>query len=103
MTQPIPQYSAVNSPFVDPATGLLSQAGATHLRQLWLRVGGAIAPTNNELSATEYADAGIECIISDVYALRDELRSVCGEISALQAMVAEHTKRLQDAAQGVLI
>lgn len=38
----IPQYSAINAPFVDKETGLLSFAGSVFLRELWLRSGGTM-------------------------------------------------------------
>jgi hypothetical protein len=72
---PIPQYSAVNGPFVSP-DGRLTMAGNVFLRELWLRGGGAIAPSNDELLLSEYADAGIEEIKATVAALTDELRSL---------------------------
>jgi hypothetical protein len=72
---PIPQYSAVNGPFVSP-DGRLTMAGNVFLRELWLRGGGAIAPSNDELLLSEYADAGIEELKATVYALTDELRSL---------------------------
>jgi hypothetical protein len=69
----IPQYSAVNAPFTEPSTGRLTLAANVFLRDLWERVGGAVAPTNKELAATEYADAGIESMQLDIYELRDTL------------------------------
>jgi hypothetical protein len=71
----IPQYSAVNGPFVSP-DGRLTFAGNVFLRELWLRGGGSIAPSNDELLLSEYADAGIEELKATVYALADELRSL---------------------------
>ena len=56
----IQQFSPPYTPFVNPATGSLTQEATIFLRELWMRVGGSSAPNNNELSATEYADAGIE-------------------------------------------
>lgn len=118
MSVAIPQYSAVNSPFVDPQTGVLTQAGATHLRQLWLRTGGAVAQTNLELAAAEYADAGIETMQAEIYALRDQIEAsqtmlaeVQARLAAIQVdaleshgtreLVAVLAKRLDDIDQGV--
>jgi hypothetical protein len=114
----IPQYSAVNAPFVDLNTGRLTFAGNIFLRDLWLRTGGTVAPTNNELSATEYADAGIESLQAEIYQLRDQLdalQSATAELVSKLAsfqtdtlesygtreLVASIVKRLDDIDQGV--
>jgi prophage DNA circulation protein len=83
----IPQYSAVNAPFVDPSTGRLTLAANVFLRDLWERTGGAVAPTNTELAATEYADAGIESMQLDIYELRDTLFAMTSEVNSLRALV----------------
>lgn len=52
----LPQFSAPNAPFVGP-DGRLTYAANVFLRDLWLRVGGADAPTNGDLEG--FADAAL--------------------------------------------
>lgn len=68
----IPQFSASNAPFVE-ADGRLSFAANVWLRDLWLRVGGANAPSNTDLQAQEYADAGIEEAKAQLFAFQDAI------------------------------
>lgn len=108
---PIAQYSAVNGPFVN-ADGRLSLAGSVFLRELWLRGGGAIAPTNDELLLSEYADAGIEEAKATLYALADttamapiqtphaQFDDASGELSGLRAELDAMRKRIDALEQG---
>ena len=68
MSNPIPQFSAPNAPFVGP-DGRLTFSAHVFLREIWLRAGGAIAPSNTDLAVMEYADAGIEENVARTYAL----------------------------------
>jgi hypothetical protein len=95
-----PQYSAVNGPFTEPSTGQLTFAGNVFLRDLWLRGGGAVAPTNTELAATEYADAGIESMQLDIYELRDTLFAMTTQANDLRALLQVLTVRVEAIEQG---
>lgn len=102
----IAQYSAVNGPFVAP-DGRLSFAANVFLRELWLRGGGSIAPTNNELQASEYADAGIEESKAAIMSLLDQVGSLpqyvpafervddSAEVASLRAEVDSLRSRIQ--------
>lgn len=88
MSNALPQFIPPNAAWVDTQTGLLTHVASVWLRQLWERVGGSIAPTNNELSATEYADAGIESMQAEIYQLRDQVDTLQTQIAELTAKVA---------------
>lgn len=108
---PIPQYSAVNGPFVSP-DGRLTFAGNVFLRELWLRGGGSNAPSNDELLLSEYADAGIEETKATLFALADTIAAAPiqtphaqrddedGQISALREELAAALKRIDALEQG---
>ena len=107
----VPQYSAVNGPFVN-ADGRLSFAASVFLREMWIRAGGAIAPSNDELLLSEYADAGIEETKATLFALADTVAVApiptqhaqrddgSGELSALREELAAALKRIDALEQG---
>ena len=99
----IQQFSPPYTPFVNPATGSLTQEATIFLREIWMRVGGSSAPSNNDLSLSEYADAGIESIQADVYHLRDQLDSVLTHLAELQAVVTVLRGSIQSLDQGVSV
>ena len=99
----IQQFSPPHAPFVDLSTGSLTQEASIFIREIWLRLGGASAPNNNELSVTEYADAGIEELKFDAYRLRDELGLALGQVAQLAAMVDVLSKRIEGLEMGVSI
>ena len=99
----IQQFSPPHAPFVDLSTGSLTQEASIFLREIWMRVGGSSAPNNNELSATEYADAGIEEMKLEAYHLRDELGLALGQVAQLSAMVDTLSKRIDGLEMGVSI
>lgn len=95
------QYSPPGAPWVDPQTGLLTMSASVWLRDLWMRVGGATAPTNTDLAAVEYADAGIEELKAAVYVMRTDLESALTANRELAELVAEQAKRIEALEQGV--
>lgn len=54
---------------------LVSKEWYMFLQFLYLRTGGAVSQTNNELITGQFDDAGIEDIKLDLYALRDQAAS----------------------------
>ncbi|WP_455275171.1 hypothetical protein [Ralstonia thomasii] len=60
-------------PFVDIHTGQLNPVWYRFLMNQFVRGGGAVAPTNNELSIELPEDAGIEELKASLYAVADRL------------------------------
>ena len=89
---PIPQYSAVNGPFVN-ADGRLSFAGGVFLRDLWLRTGGAVALTNNDLDSMLQFDIR-EADSAELQKRVNDLESAIP--TSCDAAVAELQKRISD-------
>ena len=66
--------------------GSLTIEAQRWLRDLWLRIGGANAPSNTDLAATEYADAGIEEIRAGMFRSTDSLaQSISERVGAIES------------------
>lgn len=119
--------------FVDPATGLLTQPAFRSLQVLFSRVGGAQAPSINELSLSDDEDSGLDEMRHEFGKVLDGLsvepREVDGElrkelqalqlapqvqeqqrieeletqVSSALAVIAELRKELDDLKQGQMI
>jgi hypothetical protein len=79
MTAPLNQWSPPNTPFVDTQTGILTRPANVFLRELWLRVGGALGINNDELlmmiSSIEMSG---DARMPDVFTRIDELTNEIG-------------------------
>jgi len=105
------QFSPPGAPWVDPQTGMLTMSASVWLRDLYLRVGGSVAPSNNDLAVTEYADAGIEETKAELAALANTAMQqpaaipqaqdfVPDEVGALRAELAAAIARIEALEQG---
>lgn len=56
MRTTVPQFSPPNAQWVDVQTGQLTFAAATFLRQMWERMGGAVAPSITDLMDSQIAN-----------------------------------------------
>ena len=72
-----------------------------YVESLFLRGGGVTGPSTTELAASQFEDAGIEELKSELYKLADVLLSGPNEISELRAQVAELQKTIDGMRQGV--
>ena len=63
----------VRVPLVDPATGVITREWYRFFEQVFIRVGGNSAQSNDELTVDLHDDAGIEELKADAYRIRDEL------------------------------
>jgi len=77
----IPQYSAPNAPFVD-ASGRLTFAANTFLRDLWKRAGGTDAMSNTELEALIKSLDDAVSRADALGALASQLRDSLGALQA---------------------
>lgn len=113
-------------PLTDPRTGLMARDWYLFFQQLYDRVGGANAPSNDDLAGDLFEDAGSGEVVAALYALTDAagqepqradplwpddqtppvtlplcLDDQGAELSALRAQVAELTKDLEGAQSGI--
>jgi hypothetical protein len=70
-----------------PGTSKLTREAQIFLRDLWSRTGGALAPSNNDLAASQFEDAGIEEIRADVFRLRDELGQMPPAVPVVEKII----------------
>ena len=96
-TVPNPPY---NTPFVDK-TGLVTQAWRGWIRETFLRIGGSVALTNEELA---------DLPALELAALEVRVDSAESDISALQILttsqgntIATHTIQISDLSQGPVL
>ena len=103
-------------PLVDPQTGVITREWYKFFEQLFVRSGGSIAPTNDDLARDLPEDAGIEETKADLYRLRDEANSQPptggfftpvpaedGRLQALEAELARLVKEVEALKQGVIL
>lgn len=63
-----------NIPVID-VNNNFTPAWYIFMQNLWLRVGGSVSQSNDDLIIGQLDDAGIEEIKSDLYAIKDEINS----------------------------
>lgn len=102
-------------PLTDPRTGIISREWYLFFQGVFDRIGGANAPTPEDLSASFFEDAGsgetnallftVEQALSQTPPAASDvaLDTLLGEVSELREQVAELRKELDAIRQGTLI
>lgn len=67
------------------------------------RVGGVTGPSNNDLTLSQFEDAGIEEIKLTAYKLADQVAAMESGISALREQVTQLQRQLQDINEGQML
>ena len=93
MAQSLPP-APIRTPIVD-GRGIVTAPWLQWLRGLYERIGGPIAPSNNDISGELPEDAGIEELKAVVYAMAD----AAGQSPAASEFVADDAFCLQPPAQ----
>lgn len=64
--------------------GSLTREAQLFIRELWLRAGGALGPSTNDLATAAFEDAGIEELKATLYALENTALQMRAEQQAQQ-------------------
>lgn len=102
MADPI-YFAPIRTRVVDPANGLMSREWYLFFQALWLRVGGADAPSSDDLTQAP-AYAGLN--VADIQAtLQTGIEDNAQEptTAELAAQIAELRKEIDGLKQGVVI
>jgi hypothetical protein len=83
--------------------GRLTVEAQRWLRDLYLRVGGAEAPSNADIAVTEYADSGIEESKAELFRLRDEMATAVSMLSEMRARLDSAEREINGLKQGSLL
>jgi hypothetical protein len=70
MADALQLFDARRSPWTNPDR-TLSREAQFFIRELWLRVGGALGPSTNDLATAAFEDAGIAEQLGMIYLLGD--------------------------------
>ena len=81
MTQPL-AFLPNNIPVLDQNNNF-TPAWYIFLQNLFIRAGGAVSQTNNDLILGQMDDAGIEEVKADLYAIRDQISAYAATVQNL--------------------
>jgi hypothetical protein len=84
MTEPL-RLLPPRVPLVDPKTGNMSRDWYMFFQQLYERVGGATAPSNADIAADLFEDAGSGELTAQLFGVSDDLHQAPPVVEALAA------------------
>jgi hypothetical protein len=109
-------FDARRSDWTIPGTSKLTPEAQIFLRDLWLRAGGATGSSSNDLSVSQFEDAGIAEGHAVMFANQDEARQIplaqesiaadevaSNEVASLRAEVDSLRQRVDALEQGQMI
>lgn len=83
-------------PWIDPRTGMVSRFWQQFLTDLFLRVGGATAPTNSDIAVDMPEDAGIEELRMALNAGIDSALQVPPQITIREEFLESQIRQLSE-------